>query len=488
MFWKNLSQYGATKTERFWLAMVSAILNGVAFIWFGSVSLVANVPLLLALRQSPTYAESARLGFIVGSLAGLHIYGIAHYGLFLLIGFSFYTGAMMVIFGLLFHRLWFGQKRYHQVFLPVSLWCATEWLRTQGNYAMPASYAGNMALEDTFEAWLFLLPWTGGLGLSAMIALAQSITFHALVDFRKYQKEIKFSVASLILAGLLGYLNPPPLGTEPIKVAGIQAGLHNVVYDIAKVDPIVENEIIETFARLTHQASADVPDMILWPETAIRTPWFERSKIKAKLIARIPPNTSLIAGMHRRDSVGLRNAAVNIESQRVIDEVFKRRLVPGTEGHFVPGASHRPLQTQHGEVGVMICLEAVYPEIARELSAKGASLLMVISNDAGFGKSPITNHMTRRAVIRAIENGKWLVRVGQAGLSVVVDPRGKIRSSLPLFTPQVLEVTVNRLTELTFYTRYPWICICLILLHLSMLFFGRITAKMGETRHQINTE
>ena len=55
MFWQNLRQYGATKTERFWLAMVSAILNGVAFIWFGSVSLVANVPLLLALRQSPTY-------------------------------------------------------------------------------------------------------------------------------------------------------------------------------------------------------------------------------------------------------------------------------------------------------------------------------------------------------------------------------------------------------------------------------------------------
>ena len=43
--------------------------------------------------------------------------------------------------------------------------------------------------------------------------------------------------------------------------------------------------------------------------------------------------------MHRRDNVGLRNAAVNIESQRVIDEVFKRRLVPGTEGHFVPGES-----------------------------------------------------------------------------------------------------------------------------------------------------
>ena len=96
---------------------------------------------------------------------------------------------------------------------------------------------------------------------------------------------------------------------------------------------------------------------------------------------------------------------------------------------------------------------------------------MVISNDAGFGKSPITNHMTRRAVIRAIENGKWLVRVGQAGLSVVVDPRGKIRSSLPLFTPQVMGVTVNRLTELTFYTRYPWICICLIMMHLIMLFF-----------------
>ena len=468
--------------------MISAILNGIAFIWFGSVSLIANVPLLLALRQTSTYSESARLGFIVGSLAGVHIYGIAHYGVFLLISFSFYTGAMMVIFGLLFRRLWFGQKCYHQVLIPVSLWCATEWLRTQGAYAMPASYAGNMALEDLFEPWLFLLPWIGGLGLSAIVGLTQSIIFHALVDFRKYQKELKLGVISLIAAGLLGHLNPPPLGTEPIKVAGIQAGLHNVVYDIAKVDPIVENEIIDTFARLTHQASASVPDIILWPETAIRTPWFERSTSKAKLLSKIPRKTSLIAGMQRRDDVGLRNAAVVIERQRVVDEVFKRRLVPGTEGHFVPGDGYRPVQTQHGSVGMMICLEAVYPEIARELSAKGADLLMVMSNDAGFGKSPITHHMARRAVIRAIENGKWLVRVGQAGLSVVVDPRGKLRSSLPLFRPEVMEVTVRRLTESTFYTRYPWICISLILIHLSMLLFRRSAPTLGETRHQIHTE
>ena len=63
----------------------------------------------------------------------------------------------------------------------------------------------------------------------------------------------------------------------------------------------------------------------------------------------------------------------------------------GTEGHFTPGEIHAPLNIGSDRVGVMICLEAVYPSWAN-LAAKGAQFLLVLSNDAGFGyfQSPIT--------------------------------------------------------------------------------------------------
>ena len=78
----RFQRMGSRPIERWTLALFSGLLNGAAFIDFGSLSLIANVPLLLALRRSSSATESAGLGGIVGLLGGLHIYGIVNYGWF----------------------------------------------------------------------------------------------------------------------------------------------------------------------------------------------------------------------------------------------------------------------------------------------------------------------------------------------------------------------------------------------------------------------
>jgi apolipoprotein N-acyltransferase len=105
-------------------------------------------------------------------------------------------------------------------------------------------------------------------------------------------------------------------------------------------------------------------------------------------------------------------------------------------------------------VGVLICLESVYPEIGRTLTAAGAELLVVISNDAGFGRSPIAHHMTNRAIVQAVENGRWLLRVGQAGITTLIDPTGAMHGRLDLFEHGVLRGTARRRADLTLYTRF----------------------------------
>ena len=70
------------------------------------------------------------------------------------------------------------------------------------------SYAGNMALEDTFEAWLFLLPWTGGLGLSAMIALNTEPHFSRSCRLPKVSQGSETRRSLINFSGSVGILKP----------------------------------------------------------------------------------------------------------------------------------------------------------------------------------------------------------------------------------------------------------------------------------------
>ena len=121
----------------------------------------------------------------------------------------------------------------------------------------------------------------------------------------------------------------------------------------------------------------------------------------------------------------------------------------------------------------MICLESVYPHIARELVSRGARFLVVSSNDAGFGRSPITHHMTNRARVRAAETRRWLLRVGQAGVSAVIDPNGRIRRSMGLFEAGLLDTNIELREEETLYVRWGnwWVW---VLLPCLLGLYGRV--------------
>ena len=114
----------------------------------------------------------------------------------------------------------------------------------------------------------------------------------------------------------------------------------------------------------------------------------------------------------------------------------------------------------------MICLESVYPDAGRALAAEGAELLVVMSNDAGFGRSPITRHMTHRAAVRALETGRWLLRVGQAGITTLIDPRGQTTTSLGLFEPGVVTGTAMRRDDKTLFVAWGdwWAALLLLIL------------------------
>ena len=70
---------------------------------------------------------------------------------------------------------------------------------------------------------------------------------------------------------------------------------------------------------------------------------------------------------------------------------------------FIPGTNPGPLLFQGPPLGVLICYEAIFPQIARETVRRGAQVLMNITNDAWYGDTGGPYQHLEIARWRAIE-------------------------------------------------------------------------------------
>jgi apolipoprotein N-acyltransferase len=100
-----------------------------------------------------------------------------------------------------------------------------------------------------------------------------------------------------------------------------------------------------------------------------------------------------------------------------------------------------------------ICYEIVYPDLVRRFVADGSELLTTITNDAWFGRSTAPYQHFEQASMRAIENGRYLVRAANTGISGIVDPYGRVVAASQIFEPAVILGDVRFLRSRTLYTR-----------------------------------
>jgi predicted amidohydrolase len=173
----------------------------------------------------------------------------------------------------------------------------------------------------------------------------------------------------------------------------------------------LQREKCEQFAPLIEQAAAQQADLVVLPETLT---YFGSGRSFADCAEPVPgPSTEyfgrlakqhnlyLVAGLLERDRHLIYNVAVLIGPDGEIAGKYRKVCLPRSEieGGVTPGKDYPVFDTRFGKVGMMVCYDGFFPEVARKLSNAGAEVIAW----PVWGCNPLL------AEARACENHVYLV-------------------------------------------------------------------------------
>lgn len=356
------------------------------------------------------------------------------------------------------------------------VWVATEMGRTYVFTGFPwvlMGYSQTSVLPIAQFASLF-----GVYGISALVASVSAGLAVFGLEGSAFRRIVPAAATLFLVGGVAVWgsarVNRSALTQtgDPVRVGLIQG---NVNQD-EKWDPAKANAIFSDYLRMTEHAITQAAEVVVWPEAS--TPFsFENDRPAAELVRDIARRSGvpILLGSNqvvRGPQITLYNAAYLIDPEGATAGVYRKmHLVPFGEyvplakllffaaplveavGTFSAGEEAVLLPLKGHLVSTAICYEIVYPNLVRGFVAGGSELVTTITNDAWFGRTSAPYQHFAQASMRAIENGRYLVRAANTGISGVVDPYGRIVSESRIFEPAVIVSEVRFLASHTLYAR-----------------------------------
>jgi apolipoprotein N-acyltransferase len=358
--------------------------------------------------------------------------------------------------------------------LPVT-WTMAEYLRSQGELGFPwasigySLYAHPSLIQGASVAGIW--------GVSFWVAAVNGCVLKATLETSRAAKTRWMVLGfALVLAGYVQgrFALTGGESREEIRAALIQP---DVTTDI-KWDPAHKQEIIDKIVNLTRSVPGPV-DLVVWPETAVPSALLHDPPVLNELrqLAR-RLDAPLVTGFAHYEQApdgrtnSFNSAMVIMPDGSLSERYDKIHLVPFSErfpfqdvlpflndvdfgqSNFTPGSSYVVFDTPAGRFGVLICFESLFTEISRNFVKGGAEFLINITNDAWFGKSQAPLQHASMAVFRAIEHRVGIGRCANTGISMFIDPYGRISQPTALFTTAVIVGNIAKRKGETFYTRH----------------------------------
>ncbi|MBD3161619.1 MAG: apolipoprotein N-acyltransferase [Candidatus Eisenbacteria bacterium] len=475
------------------LALLSGVLSSLAFppVGWTPLVLVAPVPLLRAL------AAAERLGlrraFLLGWIAGLFHFLLAFHWILSLPNEEVTIPGIMIP-SLLFMSAYlavysgfaaaFASGIARRLRLPVGLvWplfaALAEYARSIGPLGFPWGIPAYALVDATPILQIGAL--TGFWGLTFWVALCGGLLDTVVgVQGRRRAGAAACLVLVALLPWIYGFqvLRAAPTdrvdGPTGLSVSLIQPNTSREI----KWDPRYREIVVGDLLERTRAAAETEPDLIVWPETAapillLQEPIYLGQVQETVRELGIP----LLAGTLDHSRVeGVyesHNSAALFDAEGLVQLRYdKQRLVPFSErmpfrdavpwlaglnfgqSDFTPGRRNVLFPADGTRFGVLICFESIFPDLARRFADEGAEMLVNITNDFWFGRNAAPVQHADMAVFRAVETRRPLLRCANTGISMVVDPWGRISHRTALFVEDRIDVRIVPSREKSFYVRH----------------------------------
>ncbi len=421
---------------------------------------------------------------------------------------------------LAWHFIRKGVGQFWSVLLFPLIWVAFEYAHASTQLSFPWLTLGNTQSYDLSVAQMASV--TGVYGISFWLLSLNVLLYQlfAVTAARQRGGATGFAPAGLIACVLLLYAAPrvasrwlTPSAAEMAVTGPVAAIIQPDIDPFEKWGPDAGSQL-RTLREVTDSVlRTGSPDLIVWPETAV--PFYLLSDANAgeyrSLRAYVAgTGVPMLTGIP--DIVVYRDPEAAPRGSRSLPdgtryETFNSSIlmVPGSDSLqkfaktlLVPFAERVPysdvlgflnaarwnfglggwsigrdttlfrLPLARGDTvsfGNLICYESVYPGYVAGLVRRGARFITVITNDSWWGNTAGPYQHRQFAVLRAVENRRWVIQCANGGISFVVDPSGRIRSETAMFTRTALLAAIGTPGTITPYTRHgDWLAeLCLVL-------------------------
>jgi apolipoprotein N-acyltransferase len=465
-----------------YLVIFSGLLMSLAYppLPFGFVIYFALVPLLLALEKKGL-SDAFKIGYLFGLVSNLL--------LLFWIGWATVPGAVAALVLLCLYTAflaWFYalvQKKVGKAslfFLPF-LWVAMEYVRSLTEISFPWL---NLAYTQTYYLKLIqYASFAGNYAVSFWIVCLNLIVYLVI----KYKRRIvpAVSIFAVLIAlpyiygwhqlGVLRSVLSEKTEKNYVRIALLQGNIEPKV----KWDERFLDYNIQTFIDMSKEAAKEDVDLVLWPETAapcyLASESFYMDKVQATSDSL---NVPLLVGTNdyeftEEDRIVYYNSAFLFRPRGGYPQTYSKiHLVPFSEkipydetlrisdriqlgqSDFSSGKELTIFHTPNGKFATLICFESVYPDLVREFVREGTDFLVNITNDGWFGKTHGPFQHAQIAVFRAIENRISIARCANTGVSMFIDPLGRVRQATKIYVRATVVDEISSKLDDTFYTKH----------------------------------
>lgn len=209
----------------------------------------------------------------------------------------------------------------------------------------------------------------------------------------------------------------------------VQAGRESGEFSdeiLARLDSVTF-ELNEELMMRSRDAAQKGARLVLWSETAGRVLGSQEDRLIARgqELAR-EEGIYLFMGLgvlHPGRQPPLENKVIAITpSGEIAWQYRKARPIVGSEAPFLPPGHNdlATLDTPFGRVGLVICHDLDFADFVAQAGRKEVELMLAPSADWPV----IADIHARMGIMRAVENGFWLLRPADDGLSVIASPQG----------------------------------------------------------------